>query len=264
MKWVNLIFYILMVGVNAFANIFKLGGKTTGEISGNYANVVTPAPYTFFIWGVIYLLLLVFVIAPFFNPDGKVSDTVLKLKGWFAISCVLNIAWIVMWHFDKIGWSLGVMGILLLSLYIMYTKYSFIYKSEELLKPTWGTAGLSVYLSWICVATVANTMVLLVKLGLDGFDITAQVLSSIMLIIGAITLSIIAASGNWLIAITGIWAYTGILVRQLSPNELNGAYGPIILTLILGIGIMVFGSIVGIMGISGSVKPKKDLLTESY
>lgn len=259
MKWINLIFYILMVGVNAFANIFKLGGKNTGEISANYPNVLTPAAYTFAIWGVIYLMLLLFVIAPFVRPDGKVAEVAIRLKGWFAVSCVFNIAWIIMWHFEKIGWSVAVMAALLGTLFVMYAKYT--YLGSEIFRdnPSAGTFGLSVYLAWIFVAMLANVMVLLVSIGIDGFGTWAQIISALMLIAGAVVLTLIGVSGNWILPITGMWAYAGILIRQLSPQMLDGKYGSIILCTILGMGIMLFAIVVGVMNINGAFSAGKEL-----
>lgn len=41
--------------VNALANALPLGGRTTGEVSTLFPVPVTPAPYVFSIWGLIYL-----------------------------------------------------------------------------------------------------------------------------------------------------------------------------------------------------------------
>lgn len=54
-KIANLIFYILTVLVNVLANAIPINGKTTGEIADSYPNLFTPAPFTFTIWGVIYV-----------------------------------------------------------------------------------------------------------------------------------------------------------------------------------------------------------------
>ena len=48
--------------VNGLANILPIGGKYTGELSDNIPNLFVPAGITFAIWGVIYVLILVFAV----------------------------------------------------------------------------------------------------------------------------------------------------------------------------------------------------------
>ena len=62
MKYLNLIAFVFMITMNYLANALPLNGKTTGQLSDQYPNLFTPAGITFSIWGVIYLLLLVFII----------------------------------------------------------------------------------------------------------------------------------------------------------------------------------------------------------
>ena len=53
--------YVVMVVVNALANIVPIGGNTSGEVSDAYANLFAPAGFTFAIWSVIYVLLALHV-----------------------------------------------------------------------------------------------------------------------------------------------------------------------------------------------------------
>ncbi|WP_241433194.1 hypothetical protein [Listeria cornellensis] len=54
--WMYLCF-VIMVGINALANILPLNGLNTGEISNRLDVLFTPAGYVFVIWGVIYISL---------------------------------------------------------------------------------------------------------------------------------------------------------------------------------------------------------------
>ena len=49
--------FVVMVSVNALANILPFNGQTSGAVSDKYANLFAPAGFTFAIWSVIYLLL---------------------------------------------------------------------------------------------------------------------------------------------------------------------------------------------------------------
>lgn len=62
LQGVNVAAFLLTVVVNALSNMLPLNGKTTAEISDSYPNLFTPAGYVFSIWGVIYVLLLIFAV----------------------------------------------------------------------------------------------------------------------------------------------------------------------------------------------------------
>ena len=67
MKLVNILvtwlFLAAMIAANALANILPINQLNTGQISAFYPNYFVPAGFTFSIWGVIYLLLLNYVIS---------------------------------------------------------------------------------------------------------------------------------------------------------------------------------------------------------
>jgi hypothetical protein len=63
LRWVNVLAFALTVVVNSLAGGTTLiGGKLTSEISDANLTLITPAGYVFSIWGIIYILLGVFVV----------------------------------------------------------------------------------------------------------------------------------------------------------------------------------------------------------
>ena len=58
----NIVAFVVTVLFNVLANTLALNGRTTGEISDLYPTLITPAGYVFSIWGLIYTLLLLFVV----------------------------------------------------------------------------------------------------------------------------------------------------------------------------------------------------------
>ena len=56
-KVLVLVTYLAMVIVNILANTLPINGIDTGQVSDAYPNLFAPAPVTFAIWGLIYLLL---------------------------------------------------------------------------------------------------------------------------------------------------------------------------------------------------------------
>ena len=60
---VNIVVFIVTITVNMLAgSTTLLNGVTSGEISDMYLTLITPAGFTFSIWGIIYMLLLVFIV----------------------------------------------------------------------------------------------------------------------------------------------------------------------------------------------------------
>ena len=59
LKWLNIVAYVCTLIVNSLAGGTTLiGGKVTAEISDANFTLITPAGYTFSIWGIIYVLLV--------------------------------------------------------------------------------------------------------------------------------------------------------------------------------------------------------------
>lgn len=237
--WINTIFFIIMVAINMIANMMPLGGNTTGEVSARYPNLFTPAPFTFMIWGVIYLFMLLFIIAQFM-PDKDANDEWYMAKTigiWFVISCIFNIAWIVCWHFDFIIASVVIIVGLLISLIVISTTFKRgEYHGWRLLIPV----GFQIYLGWICAATIANVSVMLKKIEWKGFGVNDQFWTILVLLVGSMIGILIALVQHQSFSTLAIcWAYVGILAKHLGKNGYNSAYKPIIVTLILCIVVML-------------------------
>jgi len=206
-KYLNILLFAGMIVMNYLANALPLNNKTTGELSDELPNLFVPAGITFSIWGVIYLLLLVYCVVQFTGANQLVISSISWL---FAITCVLNALWIVCWHYQKISLSLLVMtGILISLIYI-----NMIIKGLPvgMIKAAFG-----VYLGWICIATIANVTALLVNRNWDGFGLPGEVWAIIMIAAGAvITVLSVYRLRNPFIGLAVIWAFTGIIIKRQS------------------------------------------------
>lgn len=93
-----LLAYGSVILMNILANAWPLFGRSTGAISNQFDALFTPAGFTFSIWGLIYLLLGLFV-ARLMTYDASTDPMLFrKLAIWFIISCLFNIAWLIVWH----------------------------------------------------------------------------------------------------------------------------------------------------------------------
>ncbi|MBK7650552.1 MAG: tryptophan-rich sensory protein, partial [Flammeovirgaceae bacterium] len=81
----NILALVAVLTVNALANILPINGMNTGQISDLYPSLFTPAGFTFSVWSVIYLSLIVFSIAQIKVKDKSYFK---ELSLWFLLSCV--------------------------------------------------------------------------------------------------------------------------------------------------------------------------------
>lgn len=253
LKYVNLVFFILMIIINALANTMPLGYGNTGDISAKYPNLFTPAPITFSIWGVIYLLVAFFISYQFdLFSDQRFANALTDLIGpWFIISCLMNIGWIFSWHFDLTGLSMVFMVGLLLTLTIITTDISpaaVINMADTNSMPFAAklcTYAFDIYLGWIVAATIANFSVLLVKVKWNRFGLSEEFWTIIILLIGAaIGALFILTNQRYMSALAIIWAYCGILIKHISPEGYGASYPRIIITAFIGIFIILAAGII--------------------
>ena len=204
-KYFNLILFAVMIVMNYLANALPINNKTTGEISDSIPNLFVPAGITFSVWGVIYLLLLIYSVLQFTSAD---KVTINNISWLFAISCIFNALWIVAWHYGKLPMSLIIMSGLLISL--IYINMTISHLPSGIIKAAFG-----VYLGWICIATIANVTALLVTYKWGGFGISQEVWTIIMISAGTI-IAVLALYrlNNPFIGLVIMWALAGIIIKR--------------------------------------------------
>lgn len=172
LAFLSLLLFLATVTVNALANILPINGVDTGTLSDEIPNLFVPAGLTFSIWGLIYLLLALYVGAVLVGVLRKPRAT-----DWgaadgiaFSVNLAANIGWILAWHYRLVGLSLAIMLVLLGSLVFLAERKP-VRGGAKGLRAFLLDAPIAVYLGWICVATIANATALLVTLGWDGFGV---------------------------------------------------------------------------------------------
>jgi len=230
-KYLNLIFFAGMIVMNYLANALPLNNKTTGELSDSFPNLFVPAGITFSIWGIIYLLLLIYSVIQFTSSDRNTIDNISWL---FAITCIFNALWIVAWHYGKLPMSLIIMSGLLISL--IYINMAISNLPMGLIKAAFG-----VYLGWICIATIANATALLVNYGWSGFGISHETWTIIMISAGAvIAVMALYKLNNPYIGLVVIWAFTGIILKRMDDFKSIVIAASVAISVVAIVTILVF------------------------
>jgi hypothetical protein len=216
----NLLGFLGTVVINALANILPINNKTTGALSDQYPNLFVPAGLTFAIWGLIYVLLAIFVVyqlIPSVRRDAQKVDFVQRIGPLFFISCIANMGWIFAWHYEIVPLSLVLMLILLGCLLAIYLRLN-IGKSEATkAKKYLVHLPFSVYLGWITIATIANVTALLVDINWGSWGLGEQFWAVAVIIVGiVIALSVLFTRKDIYYGLVVDWALLGILLKRLS------------------------------------------------
>lgn len=211
----NSVALMAVLTVNALANILPINGLNTGQVSDFYPNLFTPAGFTFSIWSIIYLLLIIFVIYQFRIRNQPFFA---ELSLWFLLSCIANISWILAWHHLLIWASLAIMIVLLFSLiriFLLLQPYRLTWPEKF-----WVKLPFTFYFSWICVATIANVSALLVSIGWEGSFLTPAVWAIVMCIVAtllAIFIAIRFQEPAFLVVL--MWALFGIYSKHMNTTN---------------------------------------------
>jgi len=213
-QWVVVVAVIATIVVNGLANALPLNGQTTGEISDRFQVYFVPAGYVFSIWGLIYLGLAAYAIYQVL-PAQRESPRLERIGYLFALSCLANIVWIFLWHYEVFVGTLVAMLALLGLLIAIYLRLG-IGRAQVSRAERWLVhLPFSIYLGWITVATIANVTSLLDYLGWDGGGIAPAWWAVIMLVAAtAITALVSLTRGDVAYVLVIIWAFMGIAIKH--------------------------------------------------
>ncbi|NTV31486.1 tryptophan-rich sensory protein [candidate division WWE3 bacterium] len=200
---------ITTIVFNILANLLPLNGQYTGDISDSFHIYFVPAGYVFSIWGLIYILMVLYSVfqARGDQEDNKPLD---QIGLWFMLGQIANIVWLFLWHYNYTVQTVPFILILLGSLIAMHlitTKHA---------DTVGGITKLmtSVYLGWGSVATVANITTALYVLEWDGFGISGPVWSAILIgVVSLLTFVMIWRHKDIAYASVILWALIGIAVK---------------------------------------------------
>ena len=213
--------WVAMVGFNGYAEVYRFNGTTVGGLARKVDLWIMPAGYVFAIWGVIYIALAIWLFrfclaGPSRKRLGFLPFTLSGLL--FVATCCLNIAWLALWHMERNFWALVIILILTVLAWMLYALVR-----RDATKAGTPTAAkaldwipLSIYASWLSVATLVNAGYMVVaghRVGnaVQGF--------ATIIVVGALlaVAYLMNRHGNdWVFGLVVIWACLGIGIRIFS------------------------------------------------
>ena len=200
--------------VNGLASTLPLNNQTTGEISDQFDVYFVPAGYVFAIWGLIYVALIaysIYQLLPSQRENPRQRST-----GWlYVLSCIANVAWLFLWHYEYFVWTLLAMVALLLLLIAIYLRLG-TGRTRVSAAETWLLrVPFSIYLGWITVATIANVTSVLDYLNWNGWGLSPELWAVIMLVAAAVIASAVSITrGDIAYILVIVWAFVGIAVKH--------------------------------------------------
>jgi hypothetical protein len=208
-KSLIVLFYFSMIYVNYLANSLPINNQDTGQISSKYPSLFTPSGFAFSIWGIIYIMLGIYVFKTVASNSDQFNEQYKYIvMGLFMLTSVFNITWLLCWHYDLIVLSTIIMILFLIANVITVR---LIPSSEVLMKSTF-----SLYAGWIMIALIANITIMLVKLDLPIFSQNQVLWYVIVITVGlAIISSLLIFDRNVIYGLVFIWAFFAILMKHI-------------------------------------------------
>ncbi|HET6487238.1 MAG TPA: hypothetical protein VFH83_12500 [Spirochaetia bacterium] len=224
----NIVCFLGVLVVNTLAATVGINGRLTGALSDEIPNLFVPAGLTFSIWGVIYILLLLFTIgqARGLFSSSRTSPEGTRQVGWlFVLSSAGNIGWLLLWHFRLVGWSVLAMLLILASLVAIHQRLGTGRTPAGQAERWLFRVPFSVYLGWITVATIANVTAALVKAGWMGFGMQPQFWAVTVVVVAAVlTGAVLATRRDVAYSLVVLWALVGIAMkRSADPSSASQA-----------------------------------------
>jgi len=100
---------------SVLSGFFSWNGNTIADVSYKYPTYITPADFTFSIWGIIFFLLLLFSFCQLFRYY-RITHEVQATGPWFLIACLTQGAWTVAWCYERLTLAAILMFVIFLSL----------------------------------------------------------------------------------------------------------------------------------------------------
>ncbi|MCX7792070.1 MAG: tryptophan-rich sensory protein [Chloroflexaceae bacterium] len=200
------------ISANVLANTLPLNGQTTGEVAARFPLPIIPAGYAFSIWGVIYSGLIGYAVYQAL-PRQRDNERLRRIAWPFVASCAANVAWLLLWHYNRYGLTLGAMAGLLLALVTIDLRLGRARGPwvEQLLV----RLPFSIYLGWISVATIINVAVTLYDAGWEGTPASREAWTAGLLSLGAaLGATMGVARGDPAFPAVIAWAFSGVATKQ--------------------------------------------------
>lgn len=191
---------------------------TTGEVSDRFAHLLTPAGYTFAVWGPIYLSCL--ALAVYQALPTQRSRKVHRRSGWWiAAAFAASTVWVPIWVSEALLAAQMVIVVLVVCLAVTLARLTAAGPGPGAAERWLLRLTVSAYLGWATVATVAGAGTTARWAGVEVDDYQATwlavgALAVLALLAAWVVSGVLAAAG---FAVTLAWGLGGVAVATPQP-----------------------------------------------
>lgn len=206
--------FAITIACNAAFELMRLGGTTVAEVSSQVFAWFSPAPYAFFIWGIIYAAVAAWLVR--FTYDAPRRSQLFSFEGlMFTASCVLNVLWLALFHYGQIAMSLVVIAALWVTVGTLYLT------ARRTASSAMEWVPFSVYAAWLTVATVVNAVNLATRLTDGGFALLNGA-SVVLLTAGvlAIAYAVRRVLEDPIFPLVALWAVVAVGVHVMAVSSI--------------------------------------------
>lgn len=252
LSWFSLIVFGIVILVNYLTATGNIGGiLPQKEVSKLYKTPITPAGFTFSIWGLIYLLLfgaIVYMIKTS-SDRGYKSDIVNQISMPLLGVFIFNLAWNIVFGMKLIGISVIMILGYWISLIVIGFKLS---NSKNRLNPIIPLA-FGIHTGWITIASIVNFYAFLVEIKYNGIVVNSEFWAVIGIILAIGLVAVLQfLIRNAILPLATAWAFFGIYAKD-GVSYINYPFIPIML--LLGIVLLMTLSIITFIKNKNSLLP---------
>jgi hypothetical protein len=202
----------LTILISILAEAIPLGGQTIGDVLERYPTLITPAGYASALGCLIYAGMIGLAVYQAL-PHQQRSTRLRAIRGPLLVTLAANVAWILAWHHDRIFLSFVAMVTMAGSLaaaYVRLDRFPVGSRAELWLVRT----PLSLSLAGVILATLLNTAVWLLTLGIDGGNATPIRAVVTLIVAAALCGAITLRQQDWPFTLAVLWMLTAIAAGQ--------------------------------------------------
>jgi hypothetical protein len=221
-RWLTAFAILANIGLAYYANTQAFNSQSMEEVSAKYPTLLTPAGYAFSIWGLIYLGLGAYAVWQLL-PAQRQSSLPDAVARSLTLANLGSAAWVVLFAYELILPSTGVMLVILGALMVAYGRARRRVLADA--APAWVSVPFAMYLGWISVAATINITIALGVMGLNLSGGIPVVLTYVLILILVVLALIMSRAFSAIVfALTVAWALVAIwLVRIREVPELGWA-----------------------------------------
>ena len=212
-RWLTALAIFGNIFLNYYASTHPFGGQTMGAVSAKYSTLLTPAGAAFSIWGLIFLSLAIYAVWQLLPGQRNISlpDALAKP---LTLASIATGSWVVLFAYELILPSVGVMLLILACLVVTYGRARRRVFAEA--APALAGVPFSLYLGWISVASVLNFTIGLRELGwqpAEGLSVTLTL--GLMLVVVGLALLMSRVFRDLVFPLVVAWALAWVWVARL-------------------------------------------------